>query len=99
MAIRHLVLVAFKAETTALTQQTLVQGFRDLQHQIPGIIGFEWGVNNSPEGLAQGLTHAFVVKFVDEASRDTYLPHPAHQAFVDQLKPWLADVLVVDYAC
>lgn len=99
MAIRHLVLVGFKPEISLPTQQALESGFADLQHHIAGITSFEWGPNNSPEGLAKGLTHVFVLSFVDAAARDAYLPHPAHQAFVEQLKPWLADVLVIDYAC
>ena len=33
----------------------------------------------------------------DEAARATYLPHPDHLAFVEQLKPALDDVLVLDY--
>jgi hypothetical protein len=47
--------------------------------------------------LAKGFTHCFNLTFVDEAARATYLPHPDHLAFVEQLKPALDDVLVVDY--
>jgi hypothetical protein len=39
-----------------------------------------------------------VVTFVDAAARDAYQPNEQHQAFVERLKPCLADVLVVDYA-
>lgn len=35
--------------------------------------------------------------FVDLAARDAYLPHEKHLAFVAYLKPYLADVPVIDY--
>ena len=69
----------------------------DLKNKISEIVSIEWGKNNSPEGLNQGFTHCFFVTFKDEADRDTYLPHPDHQAFVKLLKPFLDKVLVVDY--
>ena len=61
------------------------------------IKSFEWGLNNSPEGLDKGLTHCFFVTFDSEKDRDEYLPHPAHQEFVAILKPHLEDAVVVDY--
>ena len=44
------------------------------------------------------FTRGFLVTFECETDRDDYLPHPERQAFVAALKPWLANVLVVDYA-
>ena len=38
-----------------------------------------------------------MLSFDDAAGRDTYLPHPAHLAFVERLKTVLAAVLVIDY--
>jgi hypothetical protein len=55
------------------------------------------GTNNSPEGLNDGFTHCFFVSFNSEQDRAVYLPHPAHQAFVDVLKPYLDKALVIDY--
>jgi hypothetical protein len=37
------------------------------------------------------------VTFTSEKDREIYLPHPAHKAFVDVLKPYLDKVLVIDY--
>ena len=62
------------------------------------IADLEWGPAASPEGLDKGYTHAFFVSFASAADRDAYLPHPEHLAFVERLKPWLADALVLDYA-
>ncbi len=98
MSIRHLVLLKFKADTPTARVQDLEAAFAALVHKIPEVQSLEWGTNNSPEGLAKGFTHCFNLTFADEAARATYLPHPDHLAFVDQLKPALDDVLVLDYA-
>lgn len=96
--IRHLVLLKFSAEATEVRRAELASAFAALPAQIPHVRSLEWGLNASPEQRDKGFTHCFFLTFENEAARDAYLPHPAHQAFVDQLKPWLADVLVVDYA-
>jgi len=96
-ALRHVVLFKFKDDATKEQIQEIVAGFAALPKKIDGISGFEWGTNNSPEGLAQGFTHCFVVTFKDAKSRDAYLPHPAHKDFVGLLMPRLDKVLVVDY--
>ncbi len=95
--IRHLVLLRFTDAADAGKRGELAADFASLQSQIDVIRALEWGVNVSPEGLDKGFTHGFVVSFANAADRDAYLPHPAHQAFVERLKPWLADVLVLDY--
>jgi len=64
---------------------------------MPFIIGFEMGPNISTEGLSKGFTHCYVVTFKDQQGRDEYLPHPAHKAFVEKLRPILEEAFVVDY--
>ena len=71
--------------------------FAALPERIKEIQDFEWGTDNSPEGLQQGLTHCFFVTFASEADRDAYLPHPAHKEFVDLVGPHVEKVTVVDY--
>ena len=62
------------------------------------IKAFEFGTNNSPEGLSQGFTHCFVATFASEKDRDEYLPHPAHKEFVEKYaKPYVDKACVVDY--
>jgi quinol monooxygenase YgiN len=95
--IRHLVLLKFKPEAGAAQIAGIEQAFAALRERITSVCGLEWGTDVSPEGLAKGFTHAFLLSFADAARRDAYLPHPAHQAFVAQLQPLLADVLVIDY--
>lgn len=95
--IRHLVLLRFTDAADDARRAALAADFSSLGAQIDLIRALEWGVNVSPEGLDKGYTHGFVVSFAQAADRDAYLPHPAHQAFVERLRPWLADVLVLDY--
>ncbi|MDX1908466.1 MAG: Dabb family protein [Bacteroidia bacterium] len=97
MTLRHVVLFSFKATSIPEDIKRVEDAFRGLPAQIREIKGFEWGTNNSPEGLAQGFTHCFLVTFSSEEDRQIYLPHPAHQAFVEVLKPHLDKVLVIDY--
>jgi len=95
--LRHVVLFKFKDESTAQQIKEVEDAFRALPSKIKEVKAFEWGTNNSPEGLAQGYTHCFFVSFASEEGRAAYLPHPAHKAFVDVLSPHLDKVLVVDY--
>ena len=97
MHLRHVVLFGFKAETTDGELQEIVRRFAELRDRIPGMTDFEWGVNNSPEGKNQGLTHCFTLTFKSEAARDGYLPHPAHAAFVTFARQWIERATVVDY--
>ena len=95
--LRHAVFFAFKESATPEQVTEVQEAFSALPDQIEAIRDYEWGVNNSPEGLNKGFTHAFFVTFASEADRQVYLPHPAHQAFVEVLQPHLKDVFVVDY--
>ena len=95
--LRHVVMFQFKPTSSEEDIQTVVAAFQKLPEQIPQIVGFEFGTNNSPEGLDNGFTHCFLLSFANEADRAVYLPHPAHAAFGKVLKPHLERVLVVDY--
>lgn len=95
--VRHVVLLKFKAEATPQQIKAVEEGFRALPGKISGVRYFEWGTDISPEKLSDGFTHCFLVTFDTEKARDAYLPHPAHKAFVEVLKPVLDKVLVVDY--
>ena len=95
--LRHLVLLRFKPTATAADIAAIERAFCALRTLVPGVGALEWGTDVSPEGLAKGFTHSFMLSFSGTAQRDAYLPHPAHQAFVRQLTPALDDVLVLDY--
>lgn len=79
--VRHVVVFKYKDTATPAQIDEITKAFAALADKIPGIVSFEHGVNNSPEGLNQGYTHVYMVTFVDAAARDAYLPHPEHQAF------------------
>lgn len=95
--LRHIVLFKFKDSASHLDIKKIENTFIALPSKIKEIKSFEWGVNNSTEELNKGFTHSFLVTFANEKDREIYLPHPDHIAFVNILKPHLADVLVLDY--
>ena len=97
--LRHHVYFKFNESVSAQQKDEINQAFSALRDRIPTIVDFECGVNNSPEGLNNGFTHAFTVSFASEQDRDAYLPHEAHQEFVKLVDGKLAGVFVVDYWC
>jgi hypothetical protein len=96
-SLRHVVMLKFKDGAQPADIKKVEEAFAGLAKKIRLIKQFEWGTNNSPENLNQGLTHCFLVTFSSEKDRDDYLVHPEHQAFVEILKPHLDKVTVLDY--
>ena len=95
--LRHVVMFKFKDTSSAAEVKSVEDAFHGLKGKIKQIKAYEWGINNSPEGLDQGFTHIFFVTFSSEEDRAVYLPHPAHKAFVKVLEPHLDKVMVLDY--
>ena len=95
--LRHVVMYKFKDTTTPEQVQQVVAAFGGLPKKIDTIIGYEAGTNVSPEGKSEGFTHVFVVTFKDEAGRDAYLKHSAHDAYVLVVKDKREKVIVFDY--
>jgi hypothetical protein len=98
--VRHIVIFKYKPGTTPDQMRQVTDAFRGLKTKVPGILAFEDGINNSPEGKNLGFTHVYLVTFEDAAARDAYLPHPDHKKFGDLLGKLgvVADVFVVDFA-
>jgi stress responsive alpha/beta barrel protein len=98
--VRHVVVFKYKAGTSAAQISQVTEAFRGLRSRIPGIIGFEDGVNDSPEGKDLGFTHVYLMTFENAAARDAYLPHPEHARFGQLLGQLgvVGGVFVVDYA-
>ena len=94
--IQHIVLIKPRdgVQPAALTR--LAEALAALPGKIPGITGYTWGPNASPEGLNRGYTHGFVMLFADAAARDAYLPHPDHVAIGPLMQPVAEEVLVYD---
>ena len=95
--LRHIVLFKFKKEASQEAIAKAEKAFVALPSKISQINSFEWGLNNSQEGIDKGFTHCYFLSFNSEEDRAIYLPHPDHKAFGEILKPILEDVLVVDY--
>lgn len=95
--LRHVVLFGWKEKADTAAISKAVAAFGKLPGQISTIKKFEWGTNNSPEKLNNGLTHCFLLSFASEKDRDDYLVHPAHKAFTTLLPDILDKVTVVDY--
>ncbi len=97
--VRHVLVCKFAQSMSAETFESLIREFRGLATKVPGILSFEYGANNSPEGLDQGMTHVISLTFKDAAARDAYLPHPEHRRFVEFMNGLqvLETILVVDY--
>ncbi|KAF2755484.1 hypothetical protein EJ05DRAFT_478482 [Pseudovirgaria hyperparasitica] len=64
----------------------------------PYITEMHGGRDNSQEGAAAGMTHAFIVGFESLADRDYYVnADPVHAAFKARAGEVVERVLVVDY--
>jgi hypothetical protein len=96
-SLRHVVLFKFKDSSTKQDVDKVIAAFESLPKQISQIKAFEWGLNNSPENLNEGLTHAFLLTFSSEKDRDDYLVHPDHKKFGGTVGPHIEKVVVVDY--
>jgi Stress responsive A/B Barrel Domain len=97
--VRHVVVFKYKSGATEDQIRQVTDTFRDLKKKIPGIVSFERGVNNSPEGKNLGFTHVYLLTFEDDKARDAYLPHPEHKKFGELLGKLgvLENVFVVDF--
>ena len=95
--LRHVVLFKFKDDTTEEQIKSVESAFSGLPGKIPEIHAYEWGINDSPEGLAEGYSHCFLVTFNNEAGREVYLPHPSHKEFGTLVRPNVEKVLVFDF--
>ena len=97
--VRHVLLVRFQDGAAEDQLRGVFTGLREMLHKIDGVIGFEHGSNNSPEGLNRGLTHIIVITFSSAQARDAYLPHPEHLNFAERIgrESIIRVLLVLDY--
>ena len=97
--VKHIVIFKYKASATPEQIDEVTKAFKALKGKIPGIVSFEYGVNNSPENLNKGFTHAYLLTFENAAARDAYLPHPEHKKFGELLGKLgvLEEPFVIDF--
>ncbi|KAH7234622.1 uncharacterized protein BKA55DRAFT_597641 [Fusarium redolens] len=78
-----------------------IQGLRKTclhpESKKPYIQSIQGGADSAPEGLQQGITHAFVIQFDSPEDRDYYaLKDPVHLAVVAELGPLVEKVQIID---
>jgi hypothetical protein len=97
--VKHVVVFKYKSTATPQQIDEITAAFKALKGKIPGIVSFEYGINNSPEGLNKGFTHVYLLTFDNAKSRDNYLPHPDHKKFGELLGKLgvLEEPFVVDF--
>ena len=97
--VRHILMVRLRESTPAEQFLTVVAAFREMAGKIEGIIGFEYGTNNSAEGQNRGLTHVVMLTLASVEARAAYLLHREHRQFVDWVGPLdlIEEILVFDY--
>ena len=84
-AIRHVVLLKFRADTSTWQIEDLWQGLHKLRSHIPEMGIVHAGKSCSPEQIERGYLHGFSIDFTSLADLQTYLDHPQHKAFGGRL--------------
>ncbi|CAM1509130.1 Fc.00g028690.m01.CDS01 [Cosmosporella sp. VM-42] len=103
--ITHIVLFQFKPELSTADVKTVNDNMLALKTKCihpdtgkPYIKASSGGINNSIEGMADGITHAFVVEFESVEDRDYYVKKdPEHLAFIKSLGGVLVKPQVIDF--
>ncbi|KAF5563954.1 stress responsive A B barrel domain-containing protein [Fusarium phyllophilum] len=104
MGINRVVQFQFKADTSSDAIDKVsakIQEMRDKclhpDSKKPYIQRVQGDADSAPEGLQQGITHAFVIQFDIPEDRDYYaLKDPAHLAVVAELGPLVEKVQIID---
>ncbi|KAF9871237.1 stress responsive A/B Barrel domain-containing protein [Colletotrichum karsti] len=105
MTIIHVVQFQFKALVPAEEVKTICNAMLGLKDNcihptsnktyIKSMVG---GLDNSPEGIQDGITHVFVAEFENAEDRDYYVQKdPAHLAFVAEAGKVIQKARVVDF--
>ncbi|EEQ90399.2 stress responsive A/B barrel domain-containing protein [Blastomyces dermatitidis ER-3] len=105
MGITHIVCFQFKAGVSAEVINETCAKMLALKdncihptHQKPYIKTAMGGIDNSPEGLQNGFTHAFITQFETAKDRDYYTKNdPAHLVFISGLQAVVEKVQVMDF--
>ncbi|KAF2625329.1 hypothetical protein BU25DRAFT_412765 [Macroventuria anomochaeta] len=101
----HVVLFQFKETATSFAVKEITSKFFGLKKSCvhpdtrrPYILSITGGKDTSIEGLQNGISHAFVLRFSSEEERDYYVKEdPAHQAFKDAAAAMVEKTIVVDF--
>ncbi|KAI9682445.1 MAG: hypothetical protein M1829_000237 [Trizodia sp. TS-e1964] len=104
-AIVHIVLFEYTPETTPETIKDVSSRLLGLkgkcfhpQTNNPIIKSARGGRDNSPEGLQEGISHAYVFEFENKEDRDLYLVALPHLEFIKTLEGVVKRAEVIDFA-
>lgn len=78
--IRHIVLIRFRADVSEGRIAELFEELRQIQDELPGLIGITSGRSESPEKMERGYMHGFLADFSDWDALQAYQNHPQHRA-------------------
>jgi len=92
--IYHILLLEPKPETASEELLAVLERFKALKGQIPGLVEVQVGVNRHT--VNQGYTHGFVMTFESEEALKAYSPHPAHKAISPELRRLCSHLLNFD---
>jgi hypothetical protein len=95
--VKHIGLIKFKDGVSSDQIESMFNAILDLSESIAGIEDYVAGPNNSPEGLADGFTHAFIMTFKDSAARDAYLSDPEHEKVKAVALPNVEKIVILDF--
>ncbi|QQD76424.1 Dabb family protein [Curtobacterium sp. YC1] len=92
-AVTHVVLVEWDGEDRSSEASALA---RDHLTRIDGVDSVQAGPSVSTEGKEGGFHWMLVVRFLDHAALDAYLPHPEHRPVAEFIGGASARVVVFD---
>jgi len=95
--IRHILFITFTDDASPDEINAVRLAFSRIPQLVEGVTRVEWGINDSLEGKNAGFTHCVLMTFSDEAARQRYMPHPAHEALKTIFRPVLQDIVVLDF--
>jgi quinol monooxygenase YgiN len=93
----HVVAFKFKEGTTDAQKQEIAEAFRALKKKIKLVKDYVGGSSVSLEKLNKDYEHCSVLEFKSMADLKAYTEHPDHKAFVEMLKPHMAEAFVFDF--
>jgi hypothetical protein len=97
--VRHVILLRLHQDARDEQISVLTSALRELAVKIEGIVSFEYGTNNSHEGLSRDMTHVVMFTFASAEARDAYLLHPEHRAATARITQLgiIEELLVIDF--
>ena len=96
--IRHILLMEPRPDATPAAIEASREAITSLVGRIPGLLNCHWGTNIAAPERRAGFTHGFTMDFVDQASLDSYGPHPQHRPAAALVRAAFERIVVLDLA-